>query len=113
MCEAYHIPIIGCDMANPLARIVHAVLNSDLPARRRKHGTSAANADADLIVKIADAKTRLSELIARAEAGERVVIARGNDPVVVLTPVGPATRPIGIFARDDARPRHGASRAPG
>ena len=58
---------------------------------------SEANADADLIVKVADAKTRLSELIARAEAGERVVIARGNDPVVVLTPVGPAARPIGIL----------------
>ena len=32
-----------------------------------------------------EAKTRLSELIARVEAGEEVVIARGNEPVARLT----------------------------
>ncbi len=35
-------------------------------------------------VKIGDAKTRLSELIARVEKGEEIVIARGNDPVARL-----------------------------
>lgn len=37
-------------------------------------------------VNIAIAKARLSELIARAEAGEEVVIARGGKPAVTLTP---------------------------
>ena len=39
------------------------------------------------IVKIHEAKTHLSQLIARAEAGEEIVIARGDQPVVRLTPV--------------------------
>ena len=38
-------------------------------------------------VTIHQAKTQLSRLIARAEAGEEIVIARGKDPVVKLTPV--------------------------
>ena len=38
-------------------------------------------------VNIHDAKTRLSSLIARAEAGEEIVIARANKPVVRLVPV--------------------------
>ncbi len=36
------------------------------------------------IVTIHDAKTNLSELIRRVEAGEEIVIARGDTPVVVL-----------------------------
>jgi prevent-host-death family protein len=39
------------------------------------------------IVTIHQAKTNLSKLIARAEAGEEIVIARGKEPVVRLTPV--------------------------
>jgi prevent-host-death family protein len=39
------------------------------------------------------AKTQLSKLIARAEAGEEVIIARGKKPVVRLVPV------------EDAKPR--------
>jgi prevent-host-death family protein len=39
-------------------------------------------------VTIHQAKTQLSKLIARAEAGEEVVIARGREPVVRLAPVG-------------------------
>ncbi|PZU17883.1 MAG: type II toxin-antitoxin system prevent-host-death family antitoxin [Shinella sp.] len=35
-------------------------------------------------VKISEAKTHLSDLIARVEAGEEFVIARGNDPVARL-----------------------------
>ncbi len=38
-------------------------------------------------VTIHAAKTNLSKLIARAEAGEEIVIARGKEPVVRLTPV--------------------------
>jgi prevent-host-death family protein len=35
-----------------------------------------------------DAKTHLSELVARAERGEEVVITRHNKPVAKLVPVG-------------------------
>ena len=38
-------------------------------------------------VTIHQAKTELSKLIARAEAGEEIIIARGKEPVVRLTPV--------------------------
>jgi prevent-host-death family protein len=38
-------------------------------------------------VTIHQAKTNLSKLIARVEAGEEVVIMRGKDPVARLTPV--------------------------
>lgn len=37
-----------------------------------------------------EAKTHLSELIARAERGEEVVITRHNKPVAKLVPMGPA-----------------------
>ena len=38
-------------------------------------------------VTIHEAETQLSTLIARAEAGEEIVITRGEEPVVRLTPV--------------------------
>ncbi len=37
-----------------------------------------------LTVKVGEAKTHLSELLAKVEAGEDVVIARGNEPVARL-----------------------------
>ena len=39
------------------------------------------------IVKVHEAKTTLSKLIERALAGEEVVIARGDTPVVRLEPL--------------------------
>ena len=41
-------------------------------------------------VNIHEAKTQLSRLIERAEAGEDVVIHRGTEPVVRLVPVARA-----------------------
>ncbi len=41
-----------------------------------------------MIFTVHHAKTNLSKLIALAEAGEEVVIARGDTAVVRLTPVG-------------------------
>lgn len=38
-------------------------------------------------MNIAEAKAKLSELVARAEAGEAVVIARDGEPVIALTPL--------------------------
>lgn len=42
-------------------------------------------------VTIAEAQAHLSTLIARAEAGEEIVIARGDEPAVRLTPVAART----------------------
>ena len=39
-----------------------------------------------------EAQTHLSELVARAERGEEVVITRHNKPVAKLVPIGPASR---------------------
>lgn len=36
-------------------------------------------------VKVAEAKTHLSELLARVEAGEDVIISRGNMPIAKLS----------------------------
>ena len=55
-----------------------------------------------LQINIAEAKAKLSELVARAEAGEEVVIARAGKPSVTLQPVSetPKTgkRRLGIWA---------------
>ena len=40
-----------------------------------------------VIVNVHEAKTNLSRLLKRAEAGEDVVIARNGKPVARLTPV--------------------------
>ncbi len=42
-----------------------------------------------MIVNIHAAKTNLSKLIARAEAGEEVIIARAGAPKVRLAPIAP------------------------
>ncbi len=44
-------------------------------------------------MNIAEAKARLSELVAAAEAGEEVVICRRNKPVVRLSLVEQAAEP--------------------
>lgn len=41
-----------------------------------------------------EAKTHLSELIARAERGEEVVITRHNKPVARLVPIGAAVADV-------------------
>ena len=38
-------------------------------------------------INMYDAKTRLSELVNKALAGEEVIIARDGKPMVVLTPI--------------------------
>ena len=39
------------------------------------------------VITVAEAKAHLSRLLAEAEAGEEVVIARGSKPVAKLVPV--------------------------
>ncbi|WP_376705182.1 type II toxin-antitoxin system prevent-host-death family antitoxin [Mesorhizobium sp. ISC25] len=38
-----------------------------------------------ITVKVGEAKTYLSELLSRVEAGEEVIISRGNDPIAKLS----------------------------
>ncbi len=52
-----------------------------------------------MIVKMHQAKTQLSKLIAAAVAGEEVVIARGNEPMVRLIPVSPPAKKKRVFGR--------------
>jgi prevent-host-death family protein len=51
-------------------------------------------------VNVHQAKTHLSELLHRVEAGEEVVIARAGKPVARLVPVQPGSsdRPLGLDA---------------
>jgi prevent-host-death family protein len=49
-------------------------------------------------VNMHDAKTRLSELVAAAESGEEVVIARGGAPAVRLVPIAVEHRPVSLGA---------------
>ena len=58
-------------------------------------------------VTIHEAKTTLSRLVARAEAGEEVVLARGRTPVakiVALVPPAPKRRIPGRFALPPGSP---------
>lgn len=45
-------------------------------------------------VSIHAAKTNLSKLVARAEAGEEIIIARGNKPAAKLVPIAPKPKRI-------------------
>lgn len=45
-----------------------------------------------------DAKTRLSELVAAAEGGEEVVIARDGTPAVRLVAIGTEHQPVRLGA---------------
>ena len=38
-----------------------------------------------ITVKVSEAKTHLSDLLEKVEAGEEVIIGRGNDPIAKLT----------------------------
>ena len=45
------------------------------------------------ICAVTEAKTHLSELLARAESGEELVITRRGRPVAQLSPIRPVKRP--------------------
>jgi prevent-host-death family protein len=47
-----------------------------------------------VVVSLTDAKARLSELVARAEAGESIDITRHGKPVARLTGVATPRKPI-------------------
>jgi prevent-host-death family protein len=53
-----------------------------------------------MVVNMHDAKTKLSELVAAAERGEDVVIARNGTPAVRLVAIAPRYAPVrlGVLA---------------
>lgn len=51
-------------------------------------------------VNVQEAKTRLSDLLARVEAGEQVTITRNGTPVAQLEPVAPPRRRFGLMSFD-------------
>ena len=59
-----------------------------------------------ITVKVGEAKTHLSELLAKVEAGEEVVIARGNEPIARLSRI----RRDGDIASGDPGNQGGAGR---
>jgi prevent-host-death family protein len=50
-------------------------------------------------VNVHEAKTKLSRLLERVEAGEEIVIARAGKPIARLVPLEPAA-PRRLFGRD-------------
>jgi prevent-host-death family protein len=48
----------------------------------------------DETVSIHAAKTNLSRLVARVEAGETIIIARGSTPVAKLVPLAPKPKRV-------------------
>lgn len=51
------------------------------------------------VVTIHKAKTELSKLIARVEAGEEIILARGDKPVVKLVAIESVKRPVEGYGR--------------
>lgn len=50
-------------------------------------------------VGVHEAKSRLSELLRRVEAGEQIEIRRGHQPLALIVPIAKSTR--GSFGHDE------------
>ncbi|WP_426231805.1 type II toxin-antitoxin system Phd/YefM family antitoxin [Pararhizobium sp. DWP3-4] len=48
-------------------------------------------------VKVAEAKTHLSELLTKVELGEEIIISRGDTPVARLVPIDDEERRANLF----------------
>ena len=62
------------------------------------------------IVKVAEAKAHLSELLAKVERGEEFVIARGDRPIARLAPLDIERRTLVRKAIDDIRALRGRAK---
>jgi antitoxin (DNA-binding transcriptional repressor) of toxin-antitoxin stability system len=51
-----------------------------------------------LTVRVGEAKTHLSDLLARVEAGEEILIARGDEPIAKLTRIEKANDLTAVLA---------------
>ena len=70
------------DLAKRVVRNCPKIGSSGARFARKTHEASMS-----VTVNIGEAKARFSELIAKAEAGEEIIIARGNEPVARLVPL--------------------------
>ena len=62
------------------------------------------------VMKVADAKARLSELLNRVEAGEEIVIARGDVPIARVVPETDRPNPqVTLAAMRARRGRYGST----
>jgi prevent-host-death family protein len=68
---------------------------SNTAARKPEAGGASRHAAAGRVVTMHEAKTHLSKLVAAAEAGEEIVIARGDTPAAKLVPLNGPRRPKG------------------
>ena len=50
------------------------------------------------VVKVGEAKTHLSDLLARVEAGEEIIIARGDAPIAKLTRIEKVDDLVAVLA---------------
>ena len=57
----------------------------------------------ETVVNIHEAKTHLSKLLRRVEAGERIVIARAGEPVAVLVPARAAPPKVRVPGIDKGK----------
>lgn len=51
-------------------------------------------------VNVYEAKTHFSQLLARVEAGEEIVVCRAGKPVARLSKVAPGSKPRRVFGQD-------------
>ncbi|UVC14785.1 type II toxin-antitoxin system Phd/YefM family antitoxin [Mesorhizobium onobrychidis] len=52
-----------------------------------------------ITIKVGEAKTHLSNLLAKVEAGEEVIISRGNNPIAKLSRI-PKTNDLGALIEE-------------
>jgi antitoxin (DNA-binding transcriptional repressor) of toxin-antitoxin stability system len=55
-----------------------------------------------IVVKVGEAETDLSDLLARVETGEEFIIARGDVPIAKLTRIGNAENLAAVLAEAGA-----------
>src|SRR5690348_15763448 len=73
-----------------LRRQIGPAFDAGFPARRPRSMT--------ITVKVGEAKTHLSDLLVRVEAGEEIIIARGNEPIARLTRIEKANDLAAVIA---------------
>ena len=73
-----------------LGRVIGGRSDAGLSARRPQSMT--------ITVKVGEAKTYLSDLLARVEAGEEIIIARGDVPIAKLTRIEKANDLAAVLA---------------
>ena len=61
---------------------------------RSRRSVSAEITPMTITVRVGEAKTHLSDLLARVEAGEEIIVARGNEPVARLTRIETSSRSL-------------------